>query len=92
MRTRDLPGVRVVHGRLDEIDFDEPFDAVALVGVLEYAAMYHEAGSGSHVALIRRCRELLTADGVLVLAIENRLGLKYLAGAPRRGRYPPADL
>ena len=34
-----------------------------------------------HLALIRRCGELLATDGVLVLAIENRLGLKYLAGA-----------
>ncbi len=81
MRTRDLPGVRVVQGRLDEIDFDEPFDAVVLVGVLEYAAVYGDAGVDSHLALVRRCAELLGPDGVLVVAIENRLGLKYLAGA-----------
>ncbi len=81
MRTRDLPGVRVVQGRLDEIDFDDRFDAVVLVGVLEYAAVYGDAGVDSHLALLRRCADLLAPNGVLVLAIENRLGLKYLAGA-----------
>ena len=80
-RTHDLPTVQVVHGRLDEIEFDERFDAVILVGILEYAAMYEHADADPHLALLRRCGELLTADGVLLLAIENRIGLKYLAGA-----------
>ncbi len=57
------------------------FDAVTLIGVLEYA---HRFSTHDDAAMhwLRLARSLLNPGGVLLLAIENKLGLKYFAGAP----------
>ncbi|MED5611538.1 MULTISPECIES: glycosyltransferase [Pseudomonas] len=80
-RTRDLENVTVLTERFDDFRTDERFDAITLIGVLEYANMFSD---GEHPALnmLERVRELLKPDGHLFIAIENQLGLKYFAGAP----------
>lgn len=78
-RCRDLPNVEVVCGPLGELDDAEGFDLVVVCGVLEYAhaVMGGDAGADAFLSALRRsCRD----DGAMVLAIENRLGLKYLLG------------
>ncbi|ARP84087.1 hypothetical protein CAL12_26910 [Bordetella genomosp. 8] len=78
-RTRDLPNVDIIHATSQVIDRLGTFDAVMLIGVLEYARKF--LGPDGTQALLRACRQQLSPDGVLFLAIENRLGLKYFAGA-----------
>lgn len=80
-RCRDLPDVAVVNERFDAFAPKQRFDVVTLVGVLEYARMY-TAGDDPIQETLRRARDLLTDDGVLIIAIENQLGLKYFAGVP----------
>lgn len=80
-RCRDLPGVTVVNDRLDALKIDAKFDVVTLIGVLEYARMY-TAGEDPIAETLRRAQQLLSDDGVLIVAIENQLGLKYFAGIP----------
>ncbi|WP_146106442.1 glycosyltransferase [Desulfobulbus oralis] len=57
------------------------FDVVTLVGVLEYAAVFDQRDNAA-LALLQQARSFLKADGFLVLALENKLGLKYFAGVP----------
>ncbi len=59
----------------------EAYDVVLLVGVLEYAGTTQGGGDGP-AALLGRAVDALAPGGVVVLAIENRLGLKYLLGFP----------
>lgn len=80
-RTRDLDNVTVVCETFDEFQMDRRFDAITLIGVLEYANLFTQ-DDAPHLSLLRRVRELLKPDGKLYLAIENQLGLKYFAGAP----------
>jgi 2-polyprenyl-3-methyl-5-hydroxy-6-metoxy-1,4-benzoquinol methylase/predicted transposase YbfD/YdcC len=80
-RCRGLSNVSVICGKLSDIPSDELFDAVLLVGVLEYGRVYN-GGIDGPAHLLRKCRELLKPAGCLILAIENQLGLKYFAGAP----------
>lgn len=80
-RCRDLPGVTVVNDRFDALETDSKFDVVTLVGVLEYARLY-TAGDDPIAETLRRAYRLLSDDGVLIVAIENQLGLKYFAGIP----------
>jgi GT2 family glycosyltransferase/SAM-dependent methyltransferase len=80
-RCRDLPDVAVVNERFDAFAPTQRFDVVTLIGVLEYARMY-TAGDDPIQETLRRARDLLTDDGVLIIAIENQLGLKYFAGVP----------
>jgi exopolysaccharide biosynthesis predicted pyruvyltransferase EpsI/SAM-dependent methyltransferase len=80
-RCAELERVRVLCGGADEVDpeIDGLFDAVLLIGVLEYATT---GGLPGAEALLASCARLLAPGGLLVLAIENQLGLQYLSGAP----------
>lgn len=80
-RTRDLGNVVVLAERFDRFQWAGRFDVVTLIGVLEYAAMFGD-GDDPALAMLTRVRELLKPGGRLILAIENRFGLKYFAGAP----------
>jgi SAM-dependent methyltransferase len=79
-RTQDLDNVTVACGNALEIDFGRKFDVVTLIGVLEYARVFN-AGEDPITATLRFARSLLKDGGVLILAIENQLGLKYFSGA-----------
>lgn len=80
-RCRDLDNVSVVADRLQSLPFENSFDVVTLIGVLEYSRVYIESADPIQVVL-QRARRYLKPNGVLILAIENQLGLKYFAGAP----------
>lgn len=74
--------MQVVADAFDHVAPQAAFDAVLLIGVVKYARQYFPAGEGDPVvAMIRHARRFLKPDGVLVLAIENQFGLKYLAGS-----------
>jgi hypothetical protein len=59
---------------------------VTMIGVLEYAGrfvtMEGAEQESPYVRLLQQARAVLERGGYLVLAIENQLGLKYLAGTP----------
>ncbi len=89
-RTRDLPGVEVFVGDLFDVPGENVYDVIVLVGVLEYV------GSGSpdlapYEKFLHRATSLLTDDGTLLVAIENRIGVKYLSGAPEDHSNRPFD-
>ena len=56
------------------------YDYVTLIGVLEYAAMFSSSKTPFH-DLLNSIADVLKQDGRLLVAIENKLGLKYFAGA-----------
>ncbi|MET3648613.1 class I SAM-dependent methyltransferase [Phyllobacterium ifriqiyense] len=79
-RTRDLQNVTVIHDDFNNLNMDGNFDVVTLIGVLEYAGLFLK--SADPVGdLLKSARRMLHPDGLLIVAIENQLGLKYLAGA-----------
>jgi hypothetical protein len=84
LRCRDQENVEVYVGNYSELDEEGSFDLVTLIGVLEYGHHYHPETKDPRRAAelnLAVARRALGDDGVLVLAIENRLGLKYLNGA-----------
>lgn len=80
-RTRDQPNVQVVHSEITKFDIPLQFDAVVIVGVLEYSALFVESPS-PHLKFLQMAKKHLKPNGTLFLAIENKLGLKYFAGSP----------
>lgn len=80
-RVRDLDNTAVYVDTFSALDVEGAFDAITLIGVLEYSRLYSR-GADPVSATLERCRELLRPGGVLVVAIENQHGLKYFAGAP----------
>jgi len=81
LRTADLSNVNVVCDRIESFSTNIKFDVITLIGVLEYARAYAPTAGFSQEDLLSHAVSHLDNDGFLVLAIENQLGLKYLAGA-----------
>ncbi len=84
-RLRDLDGWTAWQGRIEAFETEARFDVVCVVGVLEYAELHLRIPEGyagdAYDFFLERATTLLKPDGVLLLAIENRLGLKYWSGA-----------
>jgi len=80
-RCRGASNLTIVAGNAANLDYDREFDVALLIGVLEYAGAFVE-GPNPYLRLLQQARKYLKGDGCLILAIENRLGHKYLAGLP----------
>jgi SAM-dependent methyltransferase len=80
-RTAELPGVRVFVGEIADVPAEPAYDLVIVVGVLEYVGA-GTADLAPYQAFLREITSRLVPGGVLVLAIENKLGAKYVVGAP----------
>lgn len=80
-RHKEFDNLCIMVGNLNDMEFQEKFDYIVLNGVLEYAASFTE-GEKPYVAFLKKMARFLKPDGRLLIAIENRLGLKYFAGAP----------
>jgi len=78
-RCSDLPNVEIICSPSDKLPNLEEFDYVLLIGVLEYARMF--LGESGQDNLIDFCKGKLKSDGSIFIAIENKLGIKYFAGA-----------
>ncbi|WP_130837445.1 class I SAM-dependent methyltransferase [Lachnoclostridium sp. Marseille-P6806] len=89
-RNRDRSNITIHVGNFEDIEPSLPadYDYIFLIGVFEYAGSYIRAERPFHEEL-RRILPHLKEGGRLVMAIENRLGLKYFAGAreDHTGRY-----
>ena len=80
-RCRGLKNVDIFVDNIENYRTDEKFDVVTLIGVLEYARVFIKAADPT-TRLLEIARSFLKPDGLLILAIENQLGLKYFCGAP----------
>jgi GT2 family glycosyltransferase/SAM-dependent methyltransferase len=80
-RCRDQPHVAVVADAFHRFPASADYDVVTLIGVLEYAPRHFPAEGADPVqAMLARARRCLRPGGLLIVAVENQLGLKYLAG------------
>jgi SAM-dependent methyltransferase len=83
-RCRDLPNVRISSANFNEIEFPENhYDLVLFVGVTEYAGRFSTRKTDQEALqdLLALAKKACVDSGTVVIAIENRLGLKYLMGA-----------
>lgn len=81
MRNSDADNLTIHVGNLNDMNLAAKFDFVVVVGVLEYAAQFTHT-KNPYTDFLSKCKSFLKPDGVLVLAIENRLGIEYLSGKP----------
>jgi precorrin-6B methylase 2 len=79
IRCRDLANVEVVSDNFQSYEDHRRYDLVTLIGVLEYAPMFI-SGDKPFEQMLLRAKSFLKPGGVLLIAIENLLGLKYFAG------------
>lgn len=100
-RHSDSDRLEIIVGAMEEVlsNLEKRFDYVLLIGVLEYAAVFSDC-KDPYAAVLTSVKKVLKSDGEVLVAIENKLGLKYLAGCreDHTGRffesiegYPHAD-
>lgn len=82
-RYKEKDNLEVIVGNFLKVSFDKKFDYIVINGVLEYSKMIMETDSEDAFKMFLECaKNLLEPNGKILLAIENRIGLKYLSGAP----------
>lgn len=79
-RNINAENLTIYVGNQNDIRFDRKFDYVILNGVFEYAMSFTE-GEDPYGDFLKKCQSFLKPDGKLLIAIENRLGLKYFTGS-----------
>lgn len=72
--------LEIIVANYNDIVWDAQYDYVTLIGVLEYAGTF-SSGANPYRSFLRSVRSRIKPGGKLLLAIENRFGLKYWAGA-----------
>ena len=84
-RFSDRDELQVYSGNLSDFNLKKKYDYITLIGVLEYAGTTIDNGKLSYTepfsSLIETTSRYLKEGGHLLIAIENKLGIKYLSGA-----------
>ena len=82
LRCRKKENLEVIVGNFKDIKFEKKFDYITLLGVLEYQGCYTDGeGVNPFENFLKKIKSLLKPDGKLIVAIENKYGLKYWCGA-----------
>ncbi len=89
-RTRDLGNVEVFIGDLDTVPDEPAYDVITVIGVLEYIGL-GALSNDSRLEFLAALSRRLLPGGRIIIAIENRLGVKYMAGAPEDHSDRPFD-
>lgn len=79
-RNKEYDNLRIMVGNFEDVEFKEKFDVITLIGVFEYS-IYYISSDDPFVDMLKKCRSYLKEGGKLYIAIENKYGMKYFAGA-----------
>ena len=78
-RHKKADNLEVFCGNFKRMEFSEKFDYIVLVGVFEYARMFYDS-QRPFDSFIEDMKKILKDDGKILIAIENRFGIKYFCG------------
>lgn len=80
-RNKEHDNITISVGNFEDIEpnITQKYDYITLIGVLEYAQLYI-ASANPYEEFLTMIRKHLNKNGKIVIAIENKLGLKYWAG------------
>jgi len=84
LRCRDLDNVSISVANFNQAKIPENYyDLVLFVGVTEYAGRFSDSETDQQALqdLLALAKKATNHDGVTLIGIENRLGLKYMLGA-----------
>lgn len=80
-RNKAYDNVEIILGNFEEVEkhLEEKYDYITLIGVFEYAESYIST-ENPYVKFLQIIKSHLKENGKILMAIENKLGLKYWAG------------
>lgn len=80
IRNEQYHNLEIIVGNLNDIELERKYDYAILNGVFEYAMSFTD-GEDPYVSFLTQIIKYLKPSGKILIAIENRLGLKYFSGA-----------
>lgn len=80
LRNDEYKNLTIMLGNFEDIRLTKKFDYVTLIGVFEYSICYINS-ENPFMDMLERAKRFLKPGGRLFIAIENKYGLKYFAGA-----------
>ena len=80
-KNREYDNIRIMVGNFEDVEkgLTKKYDYITLIGVLEYAQSYIRSDR-PYNTFLEILKAHLNPGGKIVIAIENRLGMKYFAG------------
>lgn len=78
-RHKKYSNLNIIAGNLSNIILKNKYDYVTLIGVLEYAGKYTKS-TDPYLDFLYLAKSYLKPRGNLIIAIENKFGLKYWSG------------
>ena len=79
-RNKSHDDLDILVGNFKDIRLTKRYDYATLIGVLEYS-IYYVDGEDPFLEMLKKVRSFLKPGGILFVAIENKNGIKYWAGA-----------
>ncbi len=80
-RNQKCGNVTIMLGNFENIRLEKKYDYITLIGVWEYSGLYI-TDDDPYLAILKRLKRFLKTNGKIIIAIENKVGLKYWNGAP----------
>ena len=78
-RYEEKDNLEIIVGDFGDIVFKEQFDYILLVGILELVGA-GQAAKTPYIEYLKQMKKLLKPKGKILLAVNNRLGLKSICG------------
>lgn len=81
-RNKERKNINILLGNFQDMEHTlGKFDIITLIGVLEYAKLYIKSDN-PYTEMLSIVKKHLKENGKLIIAIENKMGIKYINGAP----------
>ncbi|MBQ6527253.1 MAG: methyltransferase [Clostridia bacterium] len=80
IRHQDAENLEIIVGSVQDLPEIPQYDVITLIGVLEYSSLFFHSEHPFEEALAHY-KSMLKPGGQLLIAIGNRFGMKYFAGA-----------
>lgn len=80
-RNKERKNIKILVGNFEDIEknMDSKYDYITLIGVFEYAESYIST-ENPYIDFLKTIKNHLNPNGKIIIAIENKFGLKYWAG------------
>ena len=79
-RNKNCDNVTIFLGNFEDIIIENKYDYITLIGVWEYAGLYI-SGDNPYKLMLQKLKSYLKENGKIIIAIENKMGIKYWNGA-----------
>ena len=77
--SKRVKNAKVIVSEFDKLEINEKFDYIVLCNIFEYAKSFCKI-ENPYEYYLRYLKTFLKEDGVILIALSNRLGLKYFSG------------